>query len=234
MKKMIFRHFTLFCFLLTFGAFGQPANGMYTDLELALKHPKKVKQLDLSKQANLNLTSEFIEFHHLTWFEAQECNLKNFPAPLCHLKQLNIVSLSHNELTSLPDCIAEIQALGLLDLTQNQLTNLPDAFGQLKNLHQLSLDQNQFSTFPMALIECENLELFSMSENQLTELPVEIGQLSQLAMLHLYNNRLQTLPSSVSNLKNLRYVDLRDNPISEDQRAYIRSLLPSECEIQFE
>ena len=56
---------------------------------------------------------------------------------------MEVLKLSNNEITALPDSFGELVALRDLELHHNELTELPASFGQLGNLERLTLHQNQ-------------------------------------------------------------------------------------------
>ena len=74
-----------------------------------------------------------------------------------------------------PPEIGQLTNLQTLSLSENQLTTLPPEIGQLTNLQTLSLSENQLTTLPPEIGQLTNLQKLSLSENQLTTLPPEIA-----------------------------------------------------------
>ena len=69
-----------------------------------------------------------------------------------------------SDLTEFPQEIFELaDTLEILDLTDNQLSELPDNFAQLSQLKILFLSNNQFTKFPSVLADCSKLEIISTS-----------------------------------------------------------------------
>ncbi|EMM80707.1 leucine rich repeat protein [Leptospira interrogans str. 2006001854] len=62
------------------------------------------------------------------------------------MKNLQVLDLGSNQLTTLPEGIGQLKNLQTLDLDSNQLTTLPQEIGQLQNLQELFLNNNQLSS----------------------------------------------------------------------------------------
>ncbi len=125
------------------------------------------------------------------------------------------------------------ESLELLVLSGNQLSELPEAFAQLTKLKVVFFNNNAFETFPSVLAKCPNLAMVSfkgnkireikagqlspairwliLTNNQLTDLPADIGQLTKLQKLMLAGNQLQTLPAEMANCQNLELIRLSAN-----------------------
>ena len=55
---------------------------------------------------------------------------------------VNVLDLSYNDLTAIPESIGQLQKLEVLYLFLNQLTTLPESIGQLHKLEWLWLREN--------------------------------------------------------------------------------------------
>ncbi len=126
-------------------------------------------------------------------------------------------------------------SLEVLDLSDNCLSSLPEAFGQLKRLKILFLNSNRFKEFPAILANCPALSMISFKHNQmevigahalsptvrwliltgnrLTTLPAAIGQLGQLQKLMLAGNQLQSLPDEMATCQSLELIRLSANQL---------------------
>lgn len=142
------------------------------------------------------------------------------------------------ELTEFPREILDLaDSLEILDLSNNKLTELPDDFDCLVNMRILFLTNNAFTSIPAILAACPKLEMISfksnkltafdedvlpldtrwliLTDNQLTRLPESMGKLHRLQKLALAGNRLTQLPESMAQCKNLELARLSANQFNE-------------------
>ena len=152
------------------------------------------------------------------------------------LKGIKRLTLSCG-LTVLPSEIFTLsESLEVLDLSYNQLSTLPDDFARLKQLKILFLSNNLFTIFPEVLSQCESLSMIGFKSNQithisekslppttrwliltnnrLTTLPKSIGNCLPMQKLALAGNQLQSLPEELSNCKNLGLLRISANQLT--------------------
>ncbi|MEL6381655.1 MAG: leucine-rich repeat-containing protein kinase family protein [Cyanobacteria bacterium J06626_18] len=137
-------------------------------------------------------------------------------------------------LTEFPLEILDLaDSLEILDLSNNHLSTLPEAFGQLSKLKAVFFTNNAFEEFPAVLSTCPALSMISfkgnqlktigeqilspivrwliLTDNQLETLPADIGKLSKLQKCMLAGNRLRSVPDELANCHNLELIRLSAN-----------------------
>ncbi|KRY42249.1 Protein flightless-1 -like protein, partial [Trichinella spiralis] len=103
--------------------------------------------------------------------------------------------------------------LEVLNLSRNKLTALPDLLTRMQNLKKLYVNENQltFDGVPTGIGKLINLEIFQAAHNRLELVPEGVCRCVKLRRLKLNNNRLVTMPSSVYFLVDLVELDVRNN-----------------------
>lgn len=139
--------------------------------------------------------------------------LKELPAEIGSLSQLEELHLRNNELTSLPDELGSLTRLEELDLRSNRLTTLPPAIAGLTSLEELDLGSNLLAELPAELGKLTKLEELKLMHNRLESVPPELGRLGDLSTLLLNGNRLATVPKEFGNLWSLQELDLNKNDL---------------------
>ena len=115
----------------------------------------------------------------------------------------------------------------VLNLSGQNLSKVPDSVYNQTNLEELNVSNNQLTGALQAEIrKLSNLRVLNASNNQMTGVPAEIGQLSKLQVLDLSNNRLTGLPYELANLKNLQTLNLAGNNYSAQDLEIIKKGLP--------
>ena len=152
--------------------------------------------------------------------------------PLTDAKRINLAA----GLTAFPEEILELaDSLEVLDLSNNALTTLPDSFAQLHNLRVAFFNNNCFETVPEVLAQCPNLSMIGfkanqiatvpsaalplttrwliLTDNRLTALPDSMGQLPHLQKLMLAGNQLHALPESMAACRRLELIRIAANQL---------------------
>lgn len=111
-----------------------------------------------------------------------------------HFPGLTFLSMSNNDLITLPERIGDLTNLTELYLNNNRLTTLPERISNLTNLTFLNLGYNQFTTLPERICDLTNLTDLYLNHNQLTSLSDSIYNLTNLRKLNLYENSLVSIP----------------------------------------
>lgn len=131
---------------------------VYTDLKEALKNPKSVKRLDLSKQKLSRIPSEvFTSFPNMYELVLSKNKLKTLPDELGNLRNLRILKLDRNKFESLPETIGRLEKLEVLDVNRSDLYYLPESIGNCHSLERIIAWDTNLITLPNSLKKCHSL-----------------------------------------------------------------------------
>ncbi|OLF12412.1 hypothetical protein BLA60_09370 [Actinophytocola xinjiangensis] len=124
------------------------------------------------------------------------------------------MSLSGNDLDTLPPWIGELTKLTTLWVNRTRLSALPDTFGQLTRLTFLVLARSRFTELPAPVRPLGQLRYLYLDHNALTALPDWIAELTDLIALEVNDNRLTALPDGLTELAGLTSLRLEDNELT--------------------
>ncbi|MDR6993540.1 hypothetical protein J2Y65_000164 [Aeromonas salmonicida] len=140
-------------------------------------------------------------------------DLTEFPPEILSLKEtLEVLDLTGNQLSRLPDELAGFSKLRIIFCSENNFTELPEVLGLCPALTMVGFKANQISTVPAASLPV-GLRWLILTDNAIEELPDELGQCSRLQKLMLAGNRLRELPASLANCRNLELLRIAANRI---------------------
>jgi hypothetical protein len=165
-----------------------------------------------------------------------------------------LAGVRHVRLTQLgldtfpPQLFALADTLEVLDLSGNQLSALPDDLHRLHRLRILFASGNPFQVLPSALGRCRQLEMIGfkacaiehvpddslppalrwliLTDNRITQLPASLGQRLRLQKLMLSCNRLRSLPD-LSGCTRLELLRIASNAFTQLPDTLLQ--LPALC-----
>ncbi|XP_056163927.1 receptor-like protein EIX2 [Syzygium oleosum] len=155
----------------------------------------------------------------------------DIPLELCHLSNLQYLSLAHNNLSKgIPRCFNNFSRMWV-NSTFSPYEGVPSLFPimvdmkgtsrefttTLRYLFSIDLSSNALDgQIPKGLTMLARLQNLNLSQNNLIgEIPLDIGNLRDLESLDLSNNKLSgEIPPSISNLDFLSCLDLSFNNLS--------------------
>jgi Leucine-rich repeat (LRR) protein len=138
-------------------------------------------------------------------------NLQELPAEIFDLADsLEILNLSGNQLSSLPDDLPKLHKLRVLFCSDNPFTELPVILGQCPQLEMVGFKSCQIEQVSATALPAQ-LRWLILTDNRVSQLPDELGQCRRLQKLMLAGNRLSELPASLANCKNLELLRISAN-----------------------
>jgi Leucine-rich repeat (LRR) protein len=142
------------------------------------------------------------------------CGLSEFPPEIFYLADtLEILDLSGNALSSLPDDLPRLSKLRILFCSDNHFVELPAVLGHCAQLAMIGFKANQIASVPAAALP-PLLRWLILTDNRLTELPPEIGRCDRLQKLMLAGNQLQALPPEMAQCTNLELLRIAANRLT--------------------
>ncbi|KGJ97537.1 leucine-rich repeat-containing protein kinase family protein [Colwellia psychrerythraea] len=165
-------------------------------------------------------------------------NLTEFPLEILTLADtLEVLDLSHNALSSLPEELAQLSKLKIIFASQNNFAQLPEVLGKMPKLEMvgfksnqikkvaeqslpirlrwLILTDNQIETLPDSLGERPRLQKLALAGNQLSELPHTLARAHNLELIRISANNLTECPEQLLNLPKLAWLAFAGNPFSK-------------------
>ena len=166
------------------------------------------------------------------------CGLTTFPTDIFQLADtLEILNLSGNALSTLPDDLPRLHKLRVIFCSDNQFTEVPEVLGRCPDLTMvgfkanqirylpaaalpaqlrwLILTDNQLEVLPRQLGGCVNLQKLMLAGNQLQRLPDELAACTRLELLRIAANRFDALPDWLLTLPRLAWLAYSGNPFSD-------------------
>ena len=183
------------------------------------------------------------------------CGLTEFPREIFDLADsLEILNLSGNQLSSLPDDLPRLHKLRVIFCSDNLFTELPAVLGSCKRLTMVGFKANQISnvpyealaptlrwliltdnriqSLPSSIGQCRQMQKLMLAGNQLSELPAELGNCTQLELLRLSANQFSVLPPWLLTMPCLAWLAIAGNPLTDSFEAARQA--PSMAEIDWQ
>lgn len=141
------------------------------------------------------------------------CGLEQFPREIFDLADsLQVLNLSGNALSSLPDDLHRLTRLEVLFVSDNLFTELPRVLGRCARLSMIGFKANRIEHVPAESLPPQ-LRWLILTDNHLQALPDQLGQCPLLQKLMLAGNRLQSLPASLAHCQQLELLRISANQL---------------------
>ncbi len=137
--------------------------------------------------------------------------LTDFPREIFDLADtLEILDLTDNALSALPDDLPRLHKLRILFCSNNRFTELPAMLGRMPALTMVGFKANQIDSVPASALP-PALRWLVLTDNRIEQLPDELGRRPAMQKLMLAGNRLKSLPDTMANLHQLELLRLSAN-----------------------
>lgn len=137
--------------------------------------------------------------------------LSEFPREIFDLADsLEVLNLSGNALSALPDDLHRLHRLRVLFCSDNQFTELPEAVGRCGRLEMVAFKANRIERVPASALP-PALRWLILTDNRIDALPDALGQRPRLQKLMLAGNRLRALPESMAACRALELLRISAN-----------------------
>jgi len=141
--------------------------------------------------------------------------LREFPPEIFTLADsLEILDLSGNQLSRLPDDLPRLHKLRVIFCSDNLFTELPAVLGQCPQLSMVGFKANRIAHVSAQALP-QQLRWLILTDNALTELPAQIGRCTQMQKLMLAGNQLSSLPPELANCRRLELLRISANQLTE-------------------
>ena len=143
------------------------------------------------------------------------CGLSEFPREIFDLADsLEILNLSGNALSQLPDDLHRLTHLRVLFCSDNLFTELPACLGQCSSLTMIGFKANRITQVPASALP-PLLRWLILTDNCIRALPSELGARPHLQKLMLAGNQLQSLPDSLQHCHRLELIRVAANQLTQ-------------------
>ncbi|MCS4292504.1 hypothetical protein M2375_000710 [Comamonas sp. BIGb0152] len=137
--------------------------------------------------------------------------LQTFPQELFALAgSLEVLDLSGNQLSTLPDDLTRFGKLRVLFASNNPFTELPRVLGRMPQLEMVGFKACQIRRVAADSLPPQ-LRWLILTDNQIRELPDTLGERPRLQKLMLACNQLQSLPRGLAHSPRLELLRLAGN-----------------------
>jgi Leucine-rich repeat (LRR) protein len=176
---------------------------------------QRITALALEGKKIKKISKSITIFKFLEMLDLSNNQLTLLPNEIVNLGSLKELILDGNRMTSIP----LLPTLNRLYVSMNKLRSIPDTVWKLQNLQYLDFSDNRISNVPEEIDRLTNLKDLNLAGNQLKMLPSSIGSLMHLECLILDNNKLESLPETINQLKSLKRLIIVGNPLRKMTEA---------------
>ena len=152
----------------------------------------------------------------ITYLDLSDQEIKQLPAEIGFLEELQELVLCNNELKVLPEELSKLTQLTYLNVNRNQLGKLPKDLSRWTLLETLEVKDNRLKSIPSQIGKLTSLRVLDLSENRLTSSGSYWKSLPQLEVLNLSYNQLRALNPALKG-SSVRTLHLSYNRLPSDR-----------------
>ena len=159
-------------------------------------------RLEVGKQNHISKRARHFSYFREEFDPLHETNNLRTFLPLDMPLDVSTCYLSDKVLHNL---LPTLRCLRVLSLSHYNITHLPDSFGNLKHLRYLNLSYTAIKELPKSIGTLLNLQSLMLSNcASLTKLSSEIGELINLRHFDISETNIEGMPIGINRLKDLR------------------------------
>ncbi len=151
--------------------------------------------------------------------------LTHLPEDLPRLHRLRVIFCSDNLFETLPEVLGACPALSMVGFKANRIRRVP-AQSLPPALRWLILTDNAVEELPAELGRCSQLQKLMLAGNHLSALPLEMAGCTGLELLRIAANRFTDLPDWLLTLPRLSWLAYGGNPFSDLSEAAVLARHP--------
>ena len=152
------------------------------------------------------------QLHGITRLDLS-ASLERFPEEIFTLADsLEVLNLSGNQLSDLPDDLHRLHRLQVLFCSENQFEHVPESVGRCEALRMVGFKSNRIRELSAKALP-PRLRWLILTDNCLQTLPDELGDCTDLQKLMLAGNRLRELPATLVHLEKLELLRIAANQL---------------------
>jgi Leucine rich repeat/Lipopolysaccharide kinase (Kdo/WaaP) family len=139
------------------------------------------------------------------------CGLTELPDEVLALADtLEVLNLSGNRLTDLPEWLPRLHRLKVVFGSGNPFTELPEVLGDCASLEMVGFKACQILHVPAQALP-PRLRWLILTDNAIEQLPDAVGERPRMQKLMLAGNRLQALPEGLADAQSLELLRISAN-----------------------
>lgn len=161
-------------------------------------------------------------------------NLSSLPEDFHRFTKLKRLFLSNNKFTHIPKVLAKLPVLSMIGIRNNQIKLFEENSLPLST-RWLILTDNNIEILPNSIGDLKLLQKCMISGNQISVLPDTFSKCTNLELLRISANKLNTFPTSLLSLPKLSWLAYSGNPFCKkhpDSNNKLQTIPWNELEIK--